>query len=337
MRRKLCQRFEHLENRRLLAVTTEVISGDLAISGAAEGTVEIVSTGEGNFDIMEAGELVASVEGVNDDIRIDLSGSENDDEVIMYLDGADIDRVMVNLGDGSNRLAIESGETRGSVQYFGGADDDAFELGEDVVVGRSLSVLLRGGDNSADLLGTVNRGATISAGPGDDLIRLGENAEIARGLSIQAGSGANTTSVEGAIGGSLYYRGGVGDDLIDMLATSSVGGRSTFLLGSGDNSLNIDGVLGSHMNAFAGGGDDVVTIGEFGSVGGNARLRLGGGDNLLDNAGEITGRLRSDTPAEPPVELPTANEPAIDLATTLRLNDILSGTFEFNGTARMLS
>lgn len=343
MRRSACQRFEQLEDRRLMTVMADVIRGDLMVTGTPDGEVQVIATGPQSFDVHDAGELVASVEGVNDDIHIELQSGEgdSDDAVTLDLAEADVDRVFVNLGGGENHLMLASGSTGGSVQYHGGSGSDVLEVAEDFQIGRGLSAFLGDGDNSFEMLGAVERSMRVYAGAGDDEIRLGENSEVGRRLTLRPGQGDNTAIVEGAVGGALYYRGGVGDDLIDILASANIEGRTTAWMGHGDNDLHVEGALGSHLSAIGGQGDDNVVLAESAEVDGNAQLRLGDGDDLIVAEAVPQGRLIMDNPDElfrEPEPLPEPlPEPEVDDApNNLQPIDLSNLTFEFNGIGRFL-
>ncbi len=300
MRRNLGRTLERLEDRRLLTVAAEVIDGDLAVTGTPDGNVEIVATGADTFDIWDNGELVVALTGVNDDIRVQIDSGDGatDDTVEMRLAGASVDRVFVDLGDGTNRLILADGATGGSVQFLGGEGDDSLEVYDGVVVGRSLMAFLGDGDNTVDIQGNIQRSLTIYASEGEDLIELGDSSEVGGRVAIRAGGGDNTTLIGGSVAGSLYYRGGGDSDLVDVLATAAIDGRSTLRLGRGDNDLGLNGMFESHVNVVAGEGDDTVSIGELATVNGRVRLRLGAGDDLAFHSGQVTAGVIVDDPSE---------------------------------------
>jgi hypothetical protein len=57
-----------------LTIVAEVNSGDLFISGDAEGDVEIVAVDSRTFQVIDNGQTIATLDGVTDDVRIDLGG-----------------------------------------------------------------------------------------------------------------------------------------------------------------------------------------------------------------------------------------------------------------------
>ncbi len=338
MRRMLSRSLEQLENRRLLTVAAEVIAGDLLVSGTPDGPVAIVATGSESFDIFDDGELVFSIEGVNDDLRINLDDSEElaDQTVELDLAAADVDRVSVDMGDGFNRLVLAVGATRGSVQFNGGAGVDELEVASDFAIGGGLTAQLRDGDNTADLRGSIGRNLELRSGNGDDLFTLGSDLEVGGRATMYAGNGENTAIVDGLIEGAFYFRGGNGDDLVDIGAEAQVQGRATMRLEGGNNSLGIEGTLGSHLNAFGGSGDDVITIAETAAIEGNARLRLGSGDNVLTNDGEIGGHLLSDPSIDSKPTTPPEAPTTLAVDATLQLIELLKGQFSFRGTGELM-
>ncbi len=334
MRRMLGRSVEQLENRRLLTVAAEVIDGDLLVSGTPDGQVAIVATGSDSFDIFDDGELVFSVEGADDDLRIDLDDSEDlaDQQVELDLAEASVDRVMVNMANGTNRLVLSAGSTRGSIQFNGGSGDDVFESSSDFSVGHGLTALLGEGDNTVDLHGTIARNLELRSGSGDDLFLLASDLNVGGRATLHAGGGDNSLVVDGLIEGAFYFRGGNGDDLVDIGVDAQLQSRATILLESGNNSLTIDGTLDSHLNANAGSGDDVVTIGEDASIAGSARLRLGSGDDVIANSGEVLGRLISD----PTIDSKPSPATAVNVQATMQLIDLLKGQFSFKGTGELI-
>lgn len=350
MTRKLGQNFEALEDRRLMTVGLEVIGGDLHVSGTPDGAVAIIATGENSFDVMDDGELVDSVSGVDDDIRINFDSPSEDaqDELSLDLQGASVDQIMINLGGGTNRTVIETGSTSGSVRYYGGAGHDSLEVAEGVSIGRGLSAYLRDGNDTVEVDGQVGRSVNIYGGRGDDSILFGDNSEVGRRLTIRAGAGDNTTTLEGQVEGSLFYRGGAGDDLVDILASAAVDGRTNLMLGAGDNSVSVEGNLGAQLQVRGGSGDDQLRIGEQATVAGNMRIRMGGGDNTVMQEAEVEGRVISDTPVEmttPPVtEDDSDSQESVSTQVTASqvdfdpqafLNELLNRNFRFSGTAQL--
>lgn len=346
MSRKLGRGLEALEGRRLMTVGVEVIAEDLVVTGSPDGDVAIVSTDDGLFEVYDDGVLVETAEGVTDDIRVNIDGTgERVDRLTMQLNDANIDQLMLNLGQGENEVALETGSISGSVRYNGGGGEDSLEVSEGFEIGRSLNAYMRGGNDTVDLDGRIGRTANIYGGAGEDFFELGPNAEIGKRLNIRAGGGDNTAMIDGQVGGSLYYRGGAGDDVVDILANAAVSGRSNLLLGGGDNSASIEGTLNDRLRVKAGSGDDELHIAESANIEDTMRIKLGSGDNTLAEETETTNRMVADTPiavlTPPPVPEPLPAPVAIQGAPDGGAFDPLAfweeffnREFQFSGSGR---
>ena len=88
---------EQLESRRYLSLAATVTEGDLIISGDANGTVEIRAVEAGKYEIVDNGEVITSVEGITDDIRVtlDSDGTATDDHVILNLNTQAVDEIFI--------------------------------------------------------------------------------------------------------------------------------------------------------------------------------------------------------------------------------------------------
>jgi hypothetical protein len=133
MFRKLAQRgrfwaYESLESRQLLTVTVLVDDGDLSLTGTADGAVQITATDTaGAFDVLDNGVLIQSVTGVTGDIEVELDDAEGaaDNSLAINLGTVSVDRIMVNLGDGTNSFVLTGGTVARSVKYQGGSGNDS--------------------------------------------------------------------------------------------------------------------------------------------------------------------------------------------------------------------
>ena len=125
-------RVERLEDRRLLAVDVQVLSGDLVVSGTATGAVEITAQSDGSYIVTEGGTSVGTFTGVTDDIKVTLdSAGETDDTVTLDLGGKTVDSVTVNLGGGDNALTVKNGTIGSSLSVRGGSGDDTLTIATD--------------------------------------------------------------------------------------------------------------------------------------------------------------------------------------------------------------
>ena len=149
-------RFESLEKRLALAVTAAVTDGDLVISGDADGAVEIVAVGTGNYEVRDNGVLIAdstTLTGVTDDIKINIDATAGaDNTVTLDLTGQTVDQVYANLGNGANSLQVTNGNATSFV-YAGGSGADTVEL--NTPVSGNANVKLGNGDNSLTVNSSV--------------------------------------------------------------------------------------------------------------------------------------------------------------------------------------
>src|SRR2546423_15839 len=118
MKRLSKRRFERLEGRYCLSVSAVVESGDLVVSGDADGAVEIKAVDATTYEVTDNGAVVATLKNVTDDIRIAIDATAGaDNQVTISLAGQAVDRIMANLGDGDNSLLIQGGTVHGNVQF----------------------------------------------------------------------------------------------------------------------------------------------------------------------------------------------------------------------------
>ena len=124
-KRRLTHSIERLESRQLLAVASVVESGLLKVSGDADGAVEIVAKSTSQFEVTDNGVSIGTFDGVKAiSIALDSSGDANN-TVTFKLDGASVDRVVVDLGAGDNSLVLASGSIKGSLSFKGGSGKDS--------------------------------------------------------------------------------------------------------------------------------------------------------------------------------------------------------------------
>jgi len=265
--------FEALENKRCLTATAIVSAGgDLRVSGAADGPIEIVALADGNYRVSDNGVVIAdSLAGVTDDIRINLEDAAEGavNTVTLTLGDATVDEVYANLGDGDNSFEIIGG-TVDDVHYIGGDGDDAVTLGGTIT--GSAKVRLGDGDNSLTTSGDLGR-LSVQGGDGADAITLGGVFDRSVGLSL--GDGDNTTTVSAEIDGSLTVSGGDGDDAVTLTETAIVADNFFARLGDGDNSVTHNGTVDGDFRVVTANEDDVVTIADTATVGGDTILGLG--------------------------------------------------------------
>jgi hypothetical protein len=343
MRHQILGRFEQLEPRRYLAVAAQVIDGDLIVDGDADGMVQITAVAEAEFHITDDGVDIATLEGVTDDIRIELDQQDAaaSDHVTLDLGGQAVDRVVVDLGDGDNAFVLQNGTVGGSLKYEVGAGDDTLEIAADAVIEKSVYAHLGDGDNHVVLAGLVERNLSVKAGVGDDDVEITEESRVERDVKAYLGDGDNQLTHEGEVGRSLYVRGGVDDDTVDILADALVERSVSLSLGDGDNALvlgngddstdestddstddSLDSpIVEGDLRFRSGDGDDSVEITEDATVGGDVCIQLGDGENSVTHSGDIDGDLRVSSANEDDEERVVVDEGNVGGETELRLGE----------------
>ena len=296
MKTRKLRGIEALEVRRCLTVAATLSDdGDLIVVGDADGAVEIVALDEGSYQISDNGVVIETIDGVTDDVRIevDSDGAAADDHVTLDLAGQAVDRVMVELGDGDNTFIVQGGTVSGGLRYRGGDGNDELQIAADAVVQSSARARMGNGDNQVLVEGMVGRSLTVRAGVGEDRVEIAVGARVDGRVYASLGDGTNQVTHGGAIGRDLRVRGGVDDDTVELLAGSIVERSVSLSLSDGDNRLLAVGTIEGHLRYRGGEGNDSVQIMEEASVGRNTRARLGAGDNRLLHVGEIAGNLRA--------------------------------------------
>ncbi len=226
MSRKLAQRrgfwgCETLEARQLLTVSVAINGSDLSLTGTADGAVEVTATDSaGTFDIYDNGVLVQTATGITGNIKVKLDDASGapDNSLAIDLGAGTVDRVMVDLGDGTNSFTLSDGTVAKSVKYVGGSGNDSVTIADTTAVTQSVFANLGDGDDSLFIDGTIGRGLFVNAGAGDDTVEVSATATIARGAGINLGDGNNQLTITGQIDGVLMTRGGSGDDTLQLQA-----------------------------------------------------------------------------------------------------------------------
>jgi hypothetical protein len=280
-------RIETLEKRLALAVTAAVVDGDLVIEGDADGAVEIVAVGDGNYQVTDNGVLIAdetTLTGVTDDIRIDIDESAAaDNSVTLTLSDQVVDRIFADLGDGANSLQLVGG-TAASLRYAGGDGVDTIDLGTAVTTGASLK--LGDGDNSVVVNAEVGR-LDIKGGDGVDAVTIA--AAVAGNVNARLGDGDNSFELTSAVAGNLKLSTGDGVDTVSLAEGSAVAENVHLYLGDGDNTATLAGSIEGSLKYRGLDGDDILTTTDVSTIAGNLSARLGAGSNSVTHNGSITG------------------------------------------------
>lgn len=267
---------ESLEHRRLMAIDVGVVEGDLLIGGTADGAVSITSLEGGVLEVKEGDMVVATLNNVTDDIRVQLDpeGAVND-EVLLSLGNAPIDQVMVDLGGGDNVLSIDSGSLSGSLFLLGGEGSDSLLMGPEVEVEDNVFAWVGKGDNLVEVDGSIGRNLFVRAGEGNDSVALSDTAIVGRNADFKLGDGDNSASVSGQIEGRMSYRGGSGDDVAEIGETGVINGNASFDLGRGSNQVTHLGVMEGNLRVVSKNSEDTVIIDDTAIVGGQVIEQLG--------------------------------------------------------------
>ena len=276
------QGFERLEDRICLTLETMLSNdGDLIVTGAADGNVEIVALSEDSYQVTDNGEVVSVVEGVVDDVRVNLDASEGSSEIqglSIDLGGNEIDRLAVR-GAGETGLHLQV--SNGSSRFLGvhvGAGDDEIQVAESLDVTGGACMRLGDGNNQVNVEGHAQR-LSVHGGDGADDVTLGEMSSVER-VYAKLGDGDNSLVISGEAG-EIFYHGGDGADrlLLDELATAhSLRAR----LGDGDNTIAVAGEVEGRVVALAGSGVDQLLIGSEANIGGSVIGMLGEGDDIVE-------------------------------------------------------
>ncbi len=126
---------EPLESRLCLTVAVAVDDTNLAITGDADGVVDIAAASDGSITVTDNGVVVDTVSGITGTIRVDLDEDGTaDNTVTMNLNTQAVDRVIVELGGGVNSFSLTGGTVNRDLIYRGGSDDDHVTVGADATV-----------------------------------------------------------------------------------------------------------------------------------------------------------------------------------------------------------
>lgn len=329
MSRKISGRrlsFESCEKRLCMTVGVAVEDGLLSVSGEADGQVDIVATGEGTFEVRDAGvtiDTVADVDAI--DLRLDDTEANDDHQVTIDLGGHSVDRVFVDLGDGENVLTLAGGSIEKMLAYRGGDGGDAVALATDTVIEGGVLVRLGDGDNILTVGGTVGRSLFVHGGDGADTIVVEEGATLERGMSARLGDGGNRVTIAGQVSREVSVRGGADDDTVDILATAIVERSLSVALGGGENSLSLAGTIEGNVAYDGRDGNDTVTLEESAVVERSVDIRLGAGDNSVTHLGAIGGSLRVTSANEDDVVDISDREDAVGGRTQISLGEQATG------------
>ena len=287
MRRRTALDFQKIEDRLCLTVAAGLTDGGaLWVHGDADGPVEIVASGEQTFDVIDAGQNVATVENVETNIlvRIDQGRDTSaDNRLRIDLGDQSVDNVLVRLGNGNNNFSITGDEPVDRVLYHGGngADQTLVDVDTEFMV----EMLMRAGDDSFLQTGDANR-VRFHGGEGNDRLRLDADATV-RFLGAGMGHGNNGVNIEGDVEQRLHVRGGENSDHVNIDSQADIGGLATINLGHGNNRMSVAGTIDGSLLVRGGNGMDDIRLTEDAHVGRNLGVVLGAGENHLRLAGAV--------------------------------------------------
>jgi hypothetical protein len=292
---------ELLEEKVLLAGDVQVMvsGGDLQITGDdADNGVEVIATdNSGEYTIMgvdRGGSATAingqfgdvTVEGVDDDITINLRGgdsgiflSNGNAEKLVVPDELRIrnssgrldvetddvvvgDDLKINTDDGDDDIYLNELVVHGEIHMHTDGGNDNVRL-ENVGVGDDLEIRVHGGDDEVvlnDVL--VEDEVDVKLGPGENTLELDE-VEIGNDLSIVGGGGYDAIGLfEVVVGDRIYINTYGGSDYVCLAEVFAE--RLHVHLGAGDDRLDLEDVdINTSTELRGGGGFD--TLGEDGA------------------------------------------------------------------------
>lgn len=277
-------RIERLEEKMLLAGDVHVVvsGGDLRITGDDSGNdIEIVSTGndgqylvrglfrDGADTTINNGMNTTTVDGVDDDFRIDMRDGDNR---IALLESEHEDQLLVpddlNIRNGDGQIEVKTVNVRvGDDLWIHTHDGSDVILLQGTQVDDKTTLELGGGKNSVTIESTLENVSTfgndldIDADDGpDDIVMRG--ARIGDDLDLHLGGGDNSVGLDDTITRNdihIHTQGGA--DHIDMRGNTRAINDARLELGEGENSLVLEDVfveddlyiVGGHAQA----GDDI--------------------------------------------------------------------------------
>jgi hypothetical protein len=273
-----------------LTVTSTPGSNNLILRTMVEnpGAVEVILNGERQY----AG-LWSALTGITVDATQGVNGMVLDNTVVGT-------SVTVNFGDGSDGITLSSTATdmstiQGPVIVHGGAgtllglrddsnlDDTSYTItgssvsrpGSALVtydrLGRGLTIVGGGGNDTFNVLGTGQNPLTITAGFGSNALNIDDGANAAdttytiTGASV-AWTGSGTITYSGHIT-DLVFTGGSGNNAYNVASTLAVY-PTTLNTGSGTDTVNVRGAAGPLFLNSGSGGDTITLSNSAGTLGG---------------------------------------------------------------------
>lgn len=198
-------------------VNAVVENGNLLITGDSAANQIAISSGQ------QAGQVV--IQGATDTGTSSGNTRVNNQTGPVTLSGV-TGNIIVNLGDGDDKVVLTNLNTTGLVELnLGAGNDQAIVRGT-----RPAHQDLKLNDDCELTHGTVNIGGAlrINGQAGDDVITV-NNAIVGGNLRVTGGNGNDTLLVRGQlasnrVGGSVFVDMGRGDDVVDIRGLRVTGG-----------------------------------------------------------------------------------------------------------------
>lgn len=278
-----CTKFEHLEQRTLLAgnVTVQLLGQSALVTGdAADNAVQVLAE---NGNVVVRGTDGTTINGSSDDFVLvqggttlegSLTATFSSGENSLSVDGVTVgSSVMLTGGSGVDRLAIlGNSQVRQNVTLAGGGANDVLTV-QDTQVGGSLSML---------------------GGFGHDLLVV-SSSSIGHRLRVAGHAGSDDIVIEDTqVGADIAVRGGRGHD--DIVLQDSSAGRNIRLLGNqGNDVIFVDASQAGRRAALRGGlGHDSIVVQGATTVARRLLLAGGPGTDRVQADSEVSaGRFRT--------------------------------------------
>ena len=214
---------ETLEDRRMMAgdVTARVVNGDLVITGDNQSNeMYLYDNGDGSYVMFgENGTRINGLsgyplDGVSDDIRINLRGGDNR----IALLGLDLaDDITIRTGSGNDKIILSEATIRSNLRMRTGGGDDSIRIMTSTILGQFNAATGAGNDEIAATHSAVGSGR-VNTGRGNDEVNY---FVFATQSSFQqnSGSGEDLMRVQQMVG-QYEFNGSSGTNVYEAFLNS---------------------------------------------------------------------------------------------------------------------
>ena len=294
---------ESLESRRLLAVTANLVAGNLTVTGDNDSNSVVIRRDDAGHSLVRSSDVTVGT-----------------------FNNADVSKITVSLLGGNDRLEIAAGVEKPSTVTGGDGNDSVTGgSGQDNIHGNAGNDQLRGGngkdalfgDEGSDFLDGGGQGDDMNGGGGFDTVNYaGRAGAVKVTLDNVANDGFQATLAEPGEGDNVHSDierivGGNGNDNLSGLGApggvSIDGGPGNDLITGSTHNDSLNG-NGGNDNLNGGEGNDFLNGGEGGD-----RMSGGGGIDQVSYADRLIGvNITLDGVANDgtPARAATATEPA---------------------------